>query len=383
MSPLLKVKQAVSGLNPVKKITNNRVGRHTRHMLTNAADRFFRSQQLALSGKTPFEVVYQHEIITLRHYVADAEIVPAKKHRVPLVIVPPLAVNMLIYDLFPTRSLLRFFLSQGFEVYLIDWGVPTRQQTRYNFGTYIKVFMPEFIGKVREHSGQQQLSLHGWSMGGAISLCYTALLQDKDIKNLMVLASPINTHKSGYMGKFYSSFTAPAQWVRKNTRFRVRNLPSGIFHIYGWQNTLGFKLTDPVGNLKGYWELFKNLGDRQFVINHATASSFIDSMLAYPGGVMRDILLRFWIDDELSTGVVTFGEQKAYLKDIDCALLAIGGSTDIIVTAEAVRPLMNLVSSEDKTFEVVAGGHMGLVSGSQAPDNVWPVVVNWLASRSD
>ena len=81
-------------------------------------------------------------------------------------------------------------------------------------------------------------------------------------------------------------------------------------------------------------------------------------MLAYPGGVMRDIILRFWIDNELSTGVVKFGEQTAYFKDIDCSVLAIGGDTDIIVTTEAVRPLMSLISSEDKEFKIVPGGHM-------------------------
>lgn len=169
----------------------------------------------------------------------------------PLVIVPPLAVNMLIYDLFPTRSLIRYFLDQGFEVYLIDWGVPTRNQAKYNFGTYVKVFMPEMLKQVRIYSGQQQLSLHGWSLGGALSLCYTALFKDKDIKNLMILASPIDTHKAGYMGKLYGSLTKPAQWVRKHTPFRIRqHVPSEVFHIHGWQNTLGFKLTDPIGNLK-------------------------------------------------------------------------------------------------------------------------------------
>jgi len=99
--------------------------------------------------------------------------------------------------------------------------------------------------------------------------------------------------------------------------------------------------------------------------------------------LMRDIILRFWIDNELSTGSVKFGEQSANLKDIDCSVLAIGGSSDIIVTAEAVRPLMDLISSSDKQFEIVPGGHMGLVSGSQAPQLVWPVVTQWLAPRSD
>ncbi|ENW93804.1 alpha/beta fold hydrolase [Acinetobacter sp. NIPH 298] len=380
MTQLPKVKQRLLHSKAVKKMLNSSTSQQTRHIVSNAADRLLRGHQLALSGKTPFDVVYQREIISLRYYAADAG--AAQKHRIPLVIVPPLAANMLIYDLFPSRSLVRYFQSQGFELYLIDWGTPSLRQAKYNLGTYVKTFMPDFIEKIREHSGQQQLSLYGWSLGGALSLCYTSLFKDKNIKNLVILASPINTHQSGYMGKLYQRLTIPAQWIRNNTNFRIKQIPSRVFHIHGWQNTLGFKLTDPIGNFKNYWDLVRNLNDRQFVINHATSSSFVDNMLAYPGGVMRDIILRFWIDNELSTGSVQFGEQTANLKDIDCSVLAVGGNTDIIVTTEAIRPLMDLISSEDKQFKIVAGGHMGLVSGNQAPQTVWPVVTDWLAQRS-
>ncbi|ENX32494.1 hypothetical protein F889_03476 [Acinetobacter colistiniresistens] len=376
-----KVKRNFLHSPTAQKMLNSRRGRQARQILSNATDRLLRGQQLALSGRTPFDIVYQREIISLRHYTVATD--STVKHRIPLVIVPPLAANMLIYDLFPSRSLVGYFLAQGFDVYLIDWGTPSLRQAKYNLGTYVKTFMPDFIEKIRVHSGQQQLSLYGWSLGGALSLCYTALFKDKNIQNLVILASPINTHKSGYMGKFYQRLTIAAQWIRSNTKFRIHQVPSRVFHIHGWQNTLGFKLTDPIGNFKNYWELLKNLNDRQFVINHATSSSFVDNMLAYPGGVMRDIILRFWIDNELSTGSVQFGEQSANLKDIDCSVLAVGGRTDIIVTAEAVRPLMDLISSTDKQFEIVPGGHMGLVSGHQAPQLVWPVVTQWLAPRSD
>ncbi|MEY2338556.1 alpha/beta fold hydrolase, partial [Acinetobacter baumannii] len=176
MSLLLKVRQNVPQVQSIKTSLKKRAGQKIPHMLSNASDLFFRGSEIALSGKTPFDVIYKHEIISLRHYRNETE--ASAKHRVPLVIVPPLAVNMLIYDLFPTRSLIRYFLDQGFEVYLIDWGVPTRNQAKYNFGTYVKVFMPEMLKQVRIHSGQQQLSLHGWSLGGALSLCYTALFKD-------------------------------------------------------------------------------------------------------------------------------------------------------------------------------------------------------------
>jgi polyhydroxyalkanoate synthase len=111
MSLLLKVRQNVPQVQSIKNLLR-RAGQKIPHMLINASDLFFRGPQIALSGKTPFDVIHKHEIITLRHYRNETEPLQPK-HRVPLVIVPPLAVNMLIYDLFPTRSFVRFFLDQG------------------------------------------------------------------------------------------------------------------------------------------------------------------------------------------------------------------------------------------------------------------------------
>lgn len=350
----------------------------TKQIWQNAVDRVFRAQQLSLAGKTPFDVIYQRGLLSVRHYHATTAI----QHRVPLVIVPPLAVNMLIYDLFPQRSLVRYLLSQGFDVYLIDWGKPSFSQAHYDYATYVQRFLPECFHQIRTHSGQQQLSLHGWSLGGAMSLTYAALFNDQDIKNVVILGSPIDTHRSGMTGRAYQFISRRAAWVRSNTRFRLHQLPSQVFHVHGLGNTIGFKLTDPVSHARGYLELFQKLHDREYVVNHATSGSFIDNMLAYPGGVMRDLILRFWIDNELSTGQVRFGNQTADLADFKGALLAVAGATDNIVTLEAVRPVTRLVGSTDKTFMVVSGGHMGIVSGSQAPEHIWPQVAAWLAERS-
>lgn len=366
--------------------------RRANRVLTNASDRLFRSENLVLAGKTPFEVIHDNGLVSLRHYlplgedsiVINGDTVPLQKHRyrVPLVIVPPLAVNMLIYDLFPERSLVRYLLARGFDVYLIDWGKPGVEQTNYDFSTYIETLMPEFLGQVRTHSGQKELSLHGWSMGGVLALAYTALFRDPDIRNLVILGSPINTHLSGYMGKFYQAIQRRAEWVRENTGFRLNKLPARFFHVPGWQNTVGFKLTDPLGSLKGYWELVTRLEDREFVINHATAGAFLDDMQDYPGGVMRDWILRFWIDNELSQGSLSFGDKEARLSDIHSAVLAFAGESDNLVTADALRPLMDFVGSDDKEFALVPGGHMGIVGGSKAPGPIWAKTAGWLASRS-
>lgn len=364
-----------------------------RRILNNANDRLFRARDLVLAEQTPFEVIYSNDLVKLRHYlpISQDEImvdgipmtVNKNTHKVPLVIVPPLAVNMLIYDLFPERSLVNYFVAQGFEVYLIDWGTPTRKHTHYNLNTYVSEFMPEFLAKVREHSGQKQLSLHGWSMGGIFTLCYTALTHDTDIRNLVILGTPINSHASGAVGKVYQAIERRAQWVRKNTGFRIHNLNPQWLHTPGWANVVGFKMTNPVGSLMGYWELVVKLADRQFVVNHATTSAFLDKMVAYPGGIVQDMMVRIWIDNELAKGYMQLGKNEIRLADIQCALWAGAGKSDNMVTQAAVETLMSHVSSADKEFVVVAGGHMGILSGSKAPSDVWPKIADWLAARSN
>lgn len=365
----------------------------TRHVLKNANDRLFRARDLVLADQTAYEVLHDNGLVKLRHYLplTDDEIkvdglpvtVNKNTHKVPLVIVPPLAVNMLIYDLFPERSLVKYYLAQGFDVYLIDWGMPTRKHTHYNLNTYITEFMPEFLAKIREHSGQKQLSLHGWSMGGVFTLCYTALTHDPDIRNLVILGTPIDSHASGAIGKVYQFVERRAEWVRKNTGFRIHNLNPQWLHTPGWANAVGFKMTNPIGSLMGYWELVVKLADRQFVVNHATTSAFLDKMVAYPGGIIQDMMVRIWIDNQLAKGYMQLGKNEVRLADIQCALWAGAGKSDNMVTKAAVETVMHHVSSTDKAFAVVAGGHMGILSGSKATSDVWPKVADWLAARSN
>lgn len=369
-----------------------RLPRRTRYMFANAKDRLLHSDRLNLAEQTPYEVLHDDGLVKLRYYppltsasiTLDGQEIPVntQQHAVPLVIVPPLAVNMTIYDLFPQRSFIKFLLAQGFQLYMLDWGIPRRRHAHYNLHTYTAELMPDLLARVRTHSGTQDLSLHGWSMGGICALCYTALNHDAHIRNLIVLGSPINSHASGSIGKMYQVLNRQATWVRHNTGFRIHNLNPQWLHTPGWMNVIGFKLMDPIGNLRGYWELIGKLADREFVINHATTSAFLDGMVAYPGGIVQDMSVRIWIDNELAKGYMTIGKEEMRLSDINCSLLVFAGKTDNMVTKAAVETLMDFVSSPDRDMKVVPGGHLGLVHSSKAPEHIWAPIANWLAARS-
>lgn len=358
----------------------------------NARDRLFRAEQMVVAGQTPFTVVHDDGLVKLRHYTpltepaieVDGRMLPVSPHRqrVPLVIVPPLAVNMLIYDLFPHRSLVRYLLARGFDVYLIDWGVPGRRHAHYNLHTYVAELLPQYLARVRAHSGQQELSLHGWSMGGMFTLFYLALTGDPLVRNAVILGTPVDSHASGAIGKMYQRLHQLAELVREHTGFRIHKLNPKWLHTPGWMNVIGFKLTNPIGSVMGYWELLTRFGDRDFVESHATQSAFLDRMVAYPGGIVQDTFVRVWIDNELSRGGMKIGDRAIDLAHIRTALLALAGQSDTMVTPAAADKLLDVVASTDKQFAVVPGGHMGILSGSQAPAMVWPQVADWLVARS-
>ncbi|MDF1779790.1 MAG: alpha/beta fold hydrolase [Alcanivoracaceae bacterium] len=363
----------------------------SRHALRNARDWLALSNDLVQAGHTPYEVIAQDDIVRLRYYPPLAEThitidgktvnVEAQPFPIPLVIVAPLAVNMLIYDLFPERSLVRFLRARGFEVYLVDWGTPSARHNHQSLATYFADFLPALLQKVREHSGSQKLSLHGWSFGGMFSYCTTAL-GDKDIVNLALVGAPNDYHANGDLGRQYQRLSKQLRWVERRWGWRVHDSRKRFFRAPGWGNALGFKLTNPIGSLQGYTELLKKLHDRNFVSAHATNAAFLDRMVAYPGAVVQDFIQYLWVDNVLAHGQLPMPNSNATLKNIQANILAIVGKQDIIVTKECTSALLNQVGSTDQTLVEVDGGHMGIVSGSKAPAQSWWLMADWLAARS-
>jgi hypothetical protein len=62
-------------------------------------------------------------------------------------------------------------------------------------------------------------------------------------------------------------------------------------------------------------------------------------------------------------------------------LLAVSGSADLLANPGSVKPLFERSRATDKRYLKVDAGHGDLLVGKQAPEQVWPVVGEWLQSR--
>lgn len=359
----------------------------------NAIDRQFDAERFIASNQTPYQVVYRDGIVTLRYYPPLAErTIPVGKESlpvasrarpVPLLLVPPLAANSMIFDLLPHRSLVRYLRARGLAVYLVDWGDPQDSHRHYGVRHYTTELLPGVIAALRKHAGTPALSLMGYCMGGLFALIHAGWARDADIRNIVTIASPIDYHQMGRAGELLRGLNGPVRLVRRFTPFRVHAINPRWMRVPGPVSSLVFKMTNPLGTLQSYIDLLVNLGDREFVTEHETTARWFNRMHDYPGGIVQDFFLRIGVDNQLARGAVYLGRgQTSELSAIDCPLLAIAGEQDQIVPLSAAQKILDVVASSDKQFAAAPGGHAGVFGGSRAPHNTWRIAADWLLPRS-
>jgi polyhydroxyalkanoate synthase len=363
----------------------------------NGVDWLFKRDTLIKSGRTWFELVHDGDLMSVRYYELpeedDIELVDGsrmpirrKQYPVPLVLVPPLGVTTETFDLMPQRSLVRYLAAAGFKVYLVDWGKPRKEHGHLGLRDYSYDMLGLALEKVRKHSGSKDLSLMGWCMGGLLCLLHQGQVLDPHIRNIITVASPIDLESgSGVMAGLAGAAQAlngPAQLVNNYSNFRNLKLDPARLSLPPWMTTLVFKMTDPVGSVTTYWDLVTRLWDREFVESHSTTSDYLNNMLMYPGGVLKDMAVTVLGDNQLAKGRVEVGDNVAELSKIKSNFLAFAGKTDHLVPPAIAEKSVEIVASKDKEFRIAPGGHMGVIIGSKAQSAVWAESAAWLAGRS-
>ena len=362
----------------------------------NGVDWLFKRDTLIKSGRTWFELVHDSDLMSVRYYelpdekdieLPDGSRMPIrrKQHAVPLVLVPPLGVTTETFDLLPQRSLVKYLVAAGFKVYLIDWGKPQKEHGQLDLRDYSYDMFGEALQTIRQHSKHREVSLMGWCMGGLFCLLYQGQTQDPHVRNLVTVASPIDLESGGGViagvANIAQALDGPAQLVRNSSNL-LGSLDPAILSSPSWMTSLVFKMTDPVGSVTTYWDLVTRLSDREFVESHSTTSDYLNNMLMYPGGVIKDMAVKIVSGNQLARGSVEFGDNVAELNAIKCNFLGFAGETDNLVSPDVASSIVDIIASKDKEFRIAPGGHMGVIIGSKARDAVWAQSAEWLAERS-
>ncbi|MGN6496630.1 MAG: alpha/beta fold hydrolase, partial [Tsuneonella sp.] len=139
-------------------------------------------------GATPKDTLVAQGPWRLYHYHPRVDEV----YRVPILLVMATTNRGYIFDMIPGQSLVEFLLERGYDVYMIDWEAPRAEDRGLTLSNYVVDFVGGSIERVQAHSGEEDVSLIGYCMGGVLSILWAGLGLRQGPKNLAVFTTPVN-----------------------------------------------------------------------------------------------------------------------------------------------------------------------------------------------
>jgi polyhydroxyalkanoate synthase len=317
-------------------------------------------------AQTPAEVVYTENKLRLLHYRP----VVAQPTAVPLLIVPSVLYNASILDLMPGNSLVEYLVSRGIDVYLLDWGTPGREDRFVTFDQYLTGYLRRVVQQVRIRSGQERISLLGYSLGGTFAAIFSALY-GQYVRNLVSLAAPINFHDDGVL----------SLWTRP-PRFNVDLVVDTLATMPPTLMQASFRLFKPTALILQQMALAERCGNMDAVQDYLAMQIWIADTTPWLGEAYRTYIKECYQANHLVQGKLIVGGRRVDLRDIDSALLTVTAAKDQICPPQSAAVLNSMVVSTDKQVLEVPGGHVSILVGRSAAEQLWPQVGDWLVARS-
>jgi polyhydroxyalkanoate synthase subunit PhaC len=318
-------------------------------------------------GQAPREVIWTHRGTTLYRYRSSR-----REHAIPVLLVFALINRPEIFDLRRGNSFVEFMLAEGFDVFLVDWGIPDEEDSEMGLAEFVCDELHWAVRETLRTCDEDELTLLGWCIGGTLCAMYCALYPAAAVRNAVLLTTPIDPSRSLY-----------ARWVGHD-EFDVDLVAERYRVVPGSGIDFANKLMKPVTNYATtYRRLFQSILDgsdpRE---SYQAMSKWVADNPPFPGRAYREWITWMYKENRLVGGRLWLRGERVDLGRIEQNLLVVTADADHIAPPDGTVPLLDLVSSEDVTHLDRRGRHIGLMAGSKAKHEIWPEIAEWLRERS-
>ena len=313
----------------------------------------------------PRDVVWEDGKVKLYHFRNEDK----PKARTPVLVVYALVNRWEMMDLQPNRSFVRKLISEGMDVYLIDWGYASRLDRYKTMEDYILGNVGDCVDFIRRKHKLPSINLLGVCQGGTFSVIYSALFPEK-VKNLATLVTPVDfDNKQGLLFK----------WAKDLDVDAMVDGFGGV--IPGDFLNTGFDLLKPMNKTRKYLSLPDTLKEKDKLMNFLRMEKWVADSPDQAGETYRQFIKDFYQKNLLIKGKFELGGCTVDLKKITMPVLTIFAKEDHIVPPDTTKPLNDKVGSKDKELMEFPGGHIGVFVGGRSQSLLTPAVASWYIHR--
>ncbi len=289
----------------------------------------------------------------------------------PLLLVPSLINKANILDLSRQRSMLRWFNGQGIETYLLDWGeFLSKTDKNIDIAEIIHKKLRGAIRAVSKITNNRQIDLLGYCMGGTLLLpAYS--FEKEHIRSMILLAAPwdFQAGKSNLARnvRIWSSAVLP---VIKERGY----LPAE------WVQAL-FASLDPNGSAQKFIKFAKMDQNSPEARLFVMVEDWLNDGIDLPLKISQHCIQDWFIDNKLALGNWHIGQQHIDTKQIHANILILASYKDQIVPFDCAVNICKSLNSSNIDIIELNCGHIGLIVGKKAIDDVWKPILSWLVNK--
>jgi polyhydroxyalkanoate synthase subunit PhaC len=318
-------------------------------------------------GSTPYEIVYQEDRVRVKHYFRNEN--AENKLKAPLLVVYALINRETMLDLQPDRSVVKTFLQEGIDLYMVDWGYPTRKDRFLTIDDHVNGYMNNIIDFIRKKHDVPKINLMGICMGGTFSVMYAALHPEK-IKNLITTVTPTNFDTDKGLLHVWMKDIDADRMIRT-----FGNIPGDLMNF-------GFLLLNPARlMIDKYVGFMENMDNKDFVENFVRMERWIFDSPDIPGETFRQFVEDGYKNNLLIQSKMHLDGKLVDLRKLTMPLLNFFGEYDHLVPPEACNQLTKAVGSKDTEDVCLETGHIGIYVSSKFQRQFAPKIARWLKER--
>ena len=302
---------------------------------------------------TPGQVVFRNDVLEVLQYTPTTEDV----YSIPLLILPPQINKFYASDLTPDKSMFRFALSQGLQLFAISWRNPGREQAGWNLETYINAAI-EATDAVMKVTGSKKINVSGACSGGitvATLLSHLAALGDERINTSTFQVCVLDPRQEdSEVGALVSQDTL--ELARK--RSRAKGILSGddLARTFAWMRPNDLIWNYVVNNYL--------MGDSPPAFDILYWNNDTTNL---PAGLHSDFLDSYQTSPFANPGTVDFMGNPLDLSKISHDSFIVAGSTDHITPWRACYRTTKLLGGNNEFYVSNSGHIQSLLNPPQNP----------------
>jgi polyhydroxyalkanoate synthase subunit PhaC len=333
-----------------------------------------RDEDVAIATTLKDEVWRQDKTVLYR-YRPLAE----PKVSTPVLIVYGLIGRYTMADLQEDRSLVRNLLKLGVDLYVLDWGNPTRADRWLTIDDYVDDYIAGAVDVIRDRAEVDSVNLLGICEGGVFTLCYAAL-HPETVKNLVLTITPVDFHGDKAENRPGHGFINI--WTRSLAPEDIDRLIEAHGNLPGEFMGSVFSLMTPMRTLMKYnFDMLEVMDDEKKFLNFLRMEKWIADRPHHPGEAAKQWLKDLYQDNKLVRNEFVLGGRKVDLRNVTMPVLNVFARDDHIIPPATSQGLRLCVGSKDYDELPLPGGHVGVFVGGKSQGLLGSGIANWLADR--